>query len=130
MHFPFESKSVVLESIFRHKRHPVRPHGLQPLVSSKFAFSLNSVLTSLSRRLLGHLYAIKGGSANILDNHCFYFKNPQCLWAISAMYVVCRLYVVTNGVRFRSSLFSLISRHCSWLFRSTLRICSNTSPLL
>ena len=78
---PFESKNVVVVSVFRHQLNTVRPHGLQPLVSSSSAFSLNFVLTSLSRRFLGRLYAIKGGSANILDKRSFDFKNPQCLWA-------------------------------------------------
>ena len=39
-------------------------------------FFLNFVLTSLSQRFLGRLYAIKGGSANILDKRSFDFKNP------------------------------------------------------
>ena len=79
--YPFESKNVVVMSVFRHQLHTVRPHGLQPLVSFSSAFSLNFELTSLSRRFLGRLYAIKGGSANILDKRSFDFKNPQCLWA-------------------------------------------------
>ena len=76
---PFESENVVVESIFRYQLHPVRPYGLQPLVSSSSSFSLNFVLTSLSCRFLGRLYAIKGGSANILDKRSFDFKNSQCL---------------------------------------------------
>jgi len=81
-----ESKNIVVVSIFWHQLHAVWPYGLQPLVSSSSALSLNFVLTSLSGRFLGRLYAIKGGSANILDKHSFDFKNPQCLWAVSAMY--------------------------------------------
>ena len=89
MRSPFESKNAVAVSIFRHQLHTVRPHGLQPLVSSSSASSFNFVLSSLSR-FLGRLYAIKGGSTNILDKRSFDFKNPQCVWAISAMYVVKR----------------------------------------
>ena len=74
MRSPFESENVVVALIFRHQLHPVRPHGLQPLVSSSFVFSLNFVLTLLSRRFLGRLYAIKGGSANILDKRSFDLK--------------------------------------------------------
>ena len=51
------------------------------------------MLTSLSRRFLSRLYAIKGGSANIFDKRSFDFKDLRCLWAISAMYMVCGLYV-------------------------------------
>ena len=66
--------------------------------------------TILSRRFLGRLYAIKGGSANILDKRSFDFKNPQCLWAILAMCVVCGLHVVTGEVRFSISLCYLSFR--------------------
>ena len=76
MHSPFESENVVVVSTFRHQLHTVWSHGLQPLVSSSSAFSLNFVLTNLSRKFLGRLYAIKGGSVNVLDKRSFDFKNP------------------------------------------------------
>ena len=74
----------------------------------------------MSRRLLGLLYAIKGGLSNILARRSFDFEKLQFRFAISAMYVVCGLKVVTRGMRFIGSRSFLISRHSSWLIASAL----------
>ena len=73
---------------------------------------------------------LSSSSAVELKPRARFFSVPSYPTSISAMYVVCGLYVVTSGMWVRSSLFSLISKHCSWLLRSTFRVSSSTSSLL
>ena len=70
------------------------------------AFNVNLFLPSTY--LEGRLYAIKGGSANILDKRSFDFKNPDCLWVwfrlcTYSMRIVCEVGCDSGVLCFLSS---------------------------
>ena len=64
--------------------------GPQPpvVVPSPGVLLLSLGLTSISRRLLGRLYAINGGSKKMRANLSFDWRKCQCLFARSAINVV------------------------------------------
>ena len=75
-----------------HQLHRGLLHGLHPSSAEGWSLLiLNLVLTSLSRRFIGLLYATNGRLLNILAMHFFDCRDAQFLCAISAMYVVCGL---------------------------------------
>ena len=82
-----------------HQVHVVLPHDLQPFCGDALGFLvLNLVLSKLSLRVFGRMYATTGCSLNNLRRHSLDFKNSQCLFAISAKNFERGLKVVTKGI--------------------------------
>lgn len=89
------------------------------LIISDFAsqFGANEYVS----QTLGRLYAIRGRSLNIRANLSLDWRKYQFLLAISAMYEVCGLYVVTRGMRVVVRL-SLARKLSSCVNKRTFRI--------
>ena len=93
--------NVFVSFILLYQLHFGLWQGLQPLGMRALSVVpfLNFVLTSLSLRLFGLLYAISGGLLNISANRSFDWRKFQLRFATSAINVAWGLYVVTRGIR-------------------------------
>ena len=104
--------NVVVLFILLHQLHFGLWQGLQPLIRRALSAVpfLNFVLTSLSLRLFGLLYATSGGLLNISASRSFDRRKFQLRFANSAINVAWGLYVVTRGIR---GCCSLVCKHSS-----------------